>query len=239
MRRTSVVGLLVAVSSFLVPPRLAAQEPPPPTFSRDEGVFVVYRKGQVVASEEFRIVARGRTIEAQGETEITNPADPSEKLPKTTAKLALDSSWNLSSYSWRQTGQAQSRVDLTFNVNLIEVRVNWAGTKSQLRKFVLPANIAILDNNFMHHFALLLYRYDIARGGSQMFQIFVPQEVRPGLLSVEFLGAETIELGGQSVSLARYKVQTEALAMDLWADETRRLWRISLPAQGIEVIRQP
>ena len=239
MRRTSAFGLLVAVSSFLVPPRLGAQESPPPTFSRDEGVFVVYRKGQVVASEQFRIVARGRTIEAQGETEITNPANPSHKLPKTTAKLALDSSWNLSSYKWRQTGLAQSRVDLTFNVNLIEVRVKWAGSKRPLRKFVLPANIVILDTNFMHHFALLLYRYDIARGGSQMFQFFVPQEVRPGLITVEFLGAETIELGGQSVSLGRYKVQTEALAFDLWADETRRLRRISLPADGIEVIRQP
>ena len=195
------------VSSFLVPPRLGAQESPPPTFSRDEGVYVVYRKGQVVASEEFRIVARGRTIEAQGKTEITNPANPSQKLPKTTAKLALDSSWNLSSYKWRQTGRAQSRIDMTFNVNLIEVRIKWAGSKSQHRKFVLPANIVILDNNFMHHFALLLYRYDMARGGSQVFQIFVPQEVRPGLITVEFLGAETIELGGQSVSLGRYKVQ--------------------------------
>ena len=67
---------------------------------------MVYRKGQVVASEEFRIVARGRTIEAQGETEITNPSNPSRKLPKTTAKLALDSSWNLSSYKWRQTGRS-------------------------------------------------------------------------------------------------------------------------------------
>ena len=239
MRRTSALGLLVAVSSFLVPPRLGAQESPPPTFSRDEGVYVVYRKGQVMASEEFRIVARGRTIEAQGETEITDPANPSQKLPKTTAKLALDSSWNLSSYKWRQTGQAQSRVDMTFNVNLIEVRIKWAGSKSQHRKFVLPANIVILDNNFMHHFALLLYRYDMARGGNQVFQIFVPQEVRPGLLTVEFLGADTIELGGQSVSLGRYKVLTNALAIDLWADEKRRLLRISVPAEGIEVIRQP
>ena len=72
-----------------------------------------------------------------------------------------------------------------------------------------------------------------------MFQIFVPQEVRPGLLTVEFLGADTIELGGQSVSLGRYKVLTNALAIDLWADEKRRLLRISVPAEGIEVIRQP
>ncbi|MEE8257386.1 MAG: hypothetical protein V3R60_05790 [Acidobacteriota bacterium] len=237
--KASALGLFVAVSILFVAPRLGAQESPPPTFSRDEGVYVVYRNGQVMANEKFRIVARGRTIEAKGETTITNPANSSQTLPKSTAELTLDSSWNLSSYKWRQTGLKQSRIDLTFKANLIEARVRRAGSKTKLRQFLLPANIVILDNNFMHHFALLLYRYDMARGGSQLFQVFVPQEVRPGLLNVQFLGTETIELGGQSVLLGRYKVQTESLALDVWADEKRQLRRLSFPAEGIEVIRQP
>lgn len=239
LRKASALGLLVAVSSFFVPPRLGAQKSPPLTFSRDEGVYVVYRNGQVTANEKFRIVARGRTIEAKGETVVTNPANSSLKLPKSTAELTLDSSWNLSSYKWRQTGLKRSRIDLTFNGNLIEARVRRAGAKSQLRKFVLPANIVILDNNFMHHFALLLYRYDGARGGNQIFQVFVPQEVRPGLITIQFLGTETIELDGQSILLGRYKVQTETLALDVWADENRQLRRLSFPAEGVEVIRQP
>ncbi len=237
--KASALGLFVAVSSFFVPPRLGAQESPPPTFSRDEGSYVVYRNGQVMANEKFRIVARGRTIEAKGETTVTNPNNSSQMLPKSTAELTLDSSWNLSSYKWRQTGLKQSRIDLTFKANLIEARVRRAGSKTKLRQFLLPANIVILDNNFMHHFALLVYRYDMARGGSQVFQVFVPQEVRPGLLNVQFLGTETIELGGQSVLLGRYKVQTESLALDVWADEKRQLRRLSFPAEGIEVIRQP
>ena len=237
--KASALGLFVAVSIFFVPPRLSAQESPPPTFSRDEGVYVVYRNGQVMATEKFRIVAGGRTIEAKGETTVTNPDNSSQTLPKSTAELTLDSSWNLSSYQWRQTGPKQSRIDLTFKVNLIEARVRRAGSKSALRKFVLPANIVILDNNFMHHFAILLYRYDTARGGSQMFQVFVPQEVRPGLITIQFLGTETIELGGQSVLLGRYKVLTESIELDVWADEKRQLRRLSFPAEDIEVIRQP
>ena len=60
-----------------------------------------------------------------------------------------------------------------------------------------------------------------------MFRVFVPWGRVSGPLTIQFFGTETIELGGQEILLGRYKIQTESLALGVWADKKRKLRRLS------------
>ena len=232
----AVLGLCASLSLF-------GQAKSPPANFKDEGVFLVYQANRVIAVEEFSIEIDRSGIRAEGKTEFrVNPITKGSSS-KSVAELRLDGSWGLVSYRWRQTqtGGRGAKIQVTFKDKMVQVAVSPAEGPRQKRKFILSPDVAILDNNFMHHYGLLLKRFDPKRGGWQMFQVFIPQQVEPGLVTVEAKAKEEVDLdldGGRKARLNRYDIQSNSLKLTVWADDQGRLQRLSSPQQRIQIFRK-
>ena len=228
------LGLCASLSLF-------GQAKSRPADFKDEGVFLVYQANRVIAVEQFSIRIDRSGIRAEGETDFrVNPITKSTS-PKSVAKLRLAGSWDLVSYLWRQAGGRGAKIQVSFKDKMVQVVVSPAGGPRQKRKFILSPDVAILDNNFMHHYGLLLKRYDPKRGGRQMFQAFIPQQVDPGLVTVEAKAQEEVSLdldGGRKVRLNRYDIQSNSLKLTVWTDDQGRLQRLSSPQQRIQIYRK-
>jgi hypothetical protein len=62
-----------------------------------------------------------------------------------------------------------------------------------------PADGVIIDSNFFHHYALLLYRFS---GKQQaLFSAWDPQQLQAGGMTVRSLGNNTFEIGTENVKV--------------------------------------
>ena len=183
------------ILTFLAPAFLPAQEASSSTTFKDRGVFEIQQSGRAAATETFEIQIKADRIRGKGEIEF---AGRSASARKGSADLLLNRSWNLLSYRWVQDGPRKARIQVNYKKMLIELNISPPTGPHQVRKFLLRRDVAFLDDNFMHHFGLLVKRYDIAKGGSQMFQVLVPQQIRPGLMTVEALKKESVDLKGRN-----------------------------------------
>src|SRR6185436_7193224 len=81
------------------------------------------------------------------------------------------------------------------------IRVNIASPISEFQSIVagdtssadfrFPESGVILDNNFFHHYLVLMYR---VHAGQNDFSVFVPQDMRVGSASVRSTGNHTFDL---------------------------------------------
>ncbi len=64
--------------------------------------------------------------------------------------------------------------------------------------FRFPEGGVILDNNFFHHYLILLYR---VQAGQSSFSVFVPHDLRVGAATVRAAGPRTYDLEVGEVKL--------------------------------------
>ena len=84
-------------------------------------------------------------------------------------------------YEWSTQGTKKASASITFSGSTatIDLRVEGARPFTQQFTFNSP-QIAILDNNLYHQYAVLARLYDWNKKGVQTFSVLVPQEMTPG-----------------------------------------------------------
>ena len=115
-------------------------------------------------------------------------------------------------------------------------RAGLSGQKSDR----LPTGTLLLPVAFWGPFEALAQRLKGAAAGS-MLSTYNLDDVVP--LAVGRTVDETIDVGGRAVRARRTAVNFDlpgpgSLDADIWADESGRLLRVSIPAQGLEVVRE-
>jgi hypothetical protein len=95
-------------------------------------------------------------------------------------------------------------------------------------------HVAVLDNNLYYQYAVLARLYDWQAGGKQMFPVLIPQDMVPGNISVESLGAQQ-SAGGRYEAL---RASTPDLEIMLYVDPSHRLMRLEVPASSAVIERQ-
>jgi hypothetical protein len=94
--------------------------------------------------------------------------------------------------------------------------------------------IAVLDNNLYDQYAILARLYDWSAKGAQMFPVIIPQDVTPGMITVESQGRKSTESG----ELEALRVSTSDLEVDLYLDAKHHLIRLEVPSAKVVIVRQ-
>ena len=137
-------------------------------------------------------------------------------------------------YEWSTKARRKPAPPITFNGPTASVELRMEGARPFTQQFTFNSSqIAVLDNNLYHQYAILARLYDWEKKGAQTFSVIVPQEMTPGTITVESLGKQ--EAGG--AKLEELRVKTEDLEIDLFLDAQQRLVRIVSPAANAEILR--
>jgi hypothetical protein len=199
-------------------------------FTADKGTFRILAGGQQVGTEEFEIGPSGGDWIAHGTSEIKT----ADGVMHVTGTLELHADGTPVHYEWTTQGAKKASSTITFNGPAATIDLRIEGVKPYTQQFTFNSpQIAIIDNNLYHQYAVLARLYDRDKKGVQTFSVLVPQELTPGSVTVESVGSQ--DAGGKK--LDELVVKTEDLEIDLDLDGDR-LVRIVAPSTNAEIIRE-
>jgi len=229
---------ILAAFALAVDPR-AAQTPSAayPDLS-DHGVFEIYSVGKSLGTERFDIHVRSEQIEAQGEIHLRLEQDDKTMEVKTSPNLVLDPQLHPLSYTWSQKGPQSSQLSIDFHASPVRARYKTVSGQEDRRDFKLTKDVVVLDDNVLHHYQLVIARYDHKTGGKQTFPAFIPQEALPGVITVEAVGTGPVSVEGATLSLRHFVLTTELAHIDLWVDGQGHLQVVSVPEAQFQAVRK-
>jgi hypothetical protein len=234
-----VAALLAAAPlAGLLPPQATAPLAVLPASLADRGTFEISAGGRQVGTESFEIKVHGNQIEAQGEAHLEIEKDGKKIEVRTTSNLLLDSKFDPLSYTWSQKGTQSSQLSIDFRVDPVQVRYKTVGGQQDRRDFKLEKDVAILDDNVIHHYQLVLARYDATTGGTQAFRAFIPQDAAPGVVTLKALGSEPVTVDGRSRRLQHFALTAEQAQISLWADDQGHLQLVTAPDAQFQAMRR-
>lgn len=178
----------------------------------ESGRFTIKQDGRTIGTEEFTIQARDKGYVIDGKTRL---AADSATL---TSHMELDENLNVTAYEY-SNGKGTIRVRIDKDTSELKIIENKVESETNFR---FPPGASIVDNNFFHHYLILLYRI---KGADQTFPIFVPQDMQVGLARVH------------STASRNYSLEVGAVKLEATVDDKGRLLRLSVPAAKVVVER--
>jgi hypothetical protein len=182
------------------------------TVTPETARFTIRQDGRTIGTEEFTIRSRDRGWVVEGKTQLTG--DPSS----ITSRMELDENLNPTSYEYKR---GPGTIRLKIQNPLSEMTIGGQGADSST-EFRFPEGGLIIDNNFFHHYLVLLYK---VTGADQRFGIFVPQDMQVGQARVRSTGNRT------------YALEVGDVKLDATVDSAGRLTRLAVPAAKVVVER--
>jgi len=220
-------------------PAPAGQTPasaqPDPT---DRGTFELYAAGKSIGTERFEIRSHAEQVEAQSEIHLQVEQAGKVVEARTTSNLVLDPQLRPLAYTWTQRGTQSSHLEIDFRSSPVRTHYKTVSGQKDEREFKLPKDVVVLDDNVLHHYQLLLDRYDPAAGGKQTFQAFIPQEALPGVVTVEQAGMGPAPRGESAQNLRHFVLTTELARVDLWVDSNTHLQAVAVPEAQFQAVRK-
>lgn len=219
---------------------LAQEAPgnPPRTNVDDEGVFEILLAGRPTGTESFKIHSSPGKVEAQAEIYLHVEQNGKTVVIQSFPDLVMDPQLRPVTYTWNQKGPQSSRLEMDFRGKLAKVRYKTVSGNEDNRAFGLQPDVAVLDDNVVHHFQLIIDRYREMGGGKQTFHVFVPQEALPSLMTVQDAGNAPVTTDGNTANLRHLLITTDITHVDLWVDDQQRIQRVSVPGAQLEAIRK-
>ena len=178
------------------------------------GHFTIYQDGKKIGTEDFSITPQQSGYLATGHTQISVSAQTFDLQ----SRMELDEKLSPMSYEFQSKGSA---IRLKIGNPLSEFEYTVDG-KTEPHDIRFPADGAIIDDNFFHHFVILLYRAGL---GAASIPTFVPQQSTVGTLTIRPAGNRTFEL------------ETSNLKLIATTDADGRLIRLTVPDAKVVVER--
>jgi hypothetical protein len=204
----------------------------------DEGEFVISLAGRPMGTEKFRIHSSPTKVEAQGEIRLHIEQNGKSVAVQSFPDLLLDPQLRPVTYTWNQKGPQASRLEVDFSGELARVRYTTINGKEDTRDFALPRDVVVLDDNVVHHYQLIIARFQAMGGGKQTLRVFVPQEALPSLLTVEDMGNAATAIDGVTANLRHLLITTDVTHIDLWVDDQQHIEQFSVPQAQLEAVRK-
>ncbi len=239
------LGLLL-IPALMAAPSKDKQKQEDAGQSVDSGSFGVFMNGHRVATETFSIQQDGKgslvTSEFKSEQGLDKALQSSE--------LQLDSNGEIRKYEWKETLPEKITATVTPNDQFLNEQVSSGpGEKPLDQPFLLPASTSILDDYFLVHREVLLWKY-LATGCHQekgqlqcpmheraQFGTLNPHSRSSAPVTVEFAGKEKVTLRGAERELNRFDLKGEAGDWVFWMDDQFKLVRIVIADENTEVLR--
>jgi hypothetical protein len=186
-----------------------------PAVKTESARFNVLQDGKRIGSEEFSIAARGSGYIAEGRTRISSGGQSLDLR----SRMDLDAQLRPTYYEVESKGNL-IRLRIAQPVSELEVSVQGKAEPVDVR---FPADGAILDDNFFHHYLILVYR--AALTATTSVPTMVPQQ--------RTLGNVNIRAGANNT----YEIETSNLRITATADADGRLIRLVVPDAKVVVER--
>jgi hypothetical protein len=204
----------------------------PSVFSADKGKLRIVIGGQTVGSEDFEIAPSG---DAWVEHSSMSAHAPGGGDVKAAGQLKLAADGSPLHYDWSAEAQKKATGAVDFSGGTAKCSADLGGAAPLRKDFVFNSpRVAVLDNNLYYQFGVLARVYDWKAGGKQTFPVLIPQDMVPGTISVESLGAQQ-SAGGKFEAV---RVSTPDLEVMVYLDSAHRLMRIEVPSSSVTIERQ-
>src|SRR5438477_2818308 len=220
--------LLILIFGFAL---AHAQKTDGGSFHPDKGKFSVLLDGKSIGHEDFEIAPNGAGWLARGTTTIKSDKGGDTKV---TGNLTLQPDGSPVAYDWSAQTDKTNGAHILFANSIAKITLQMQGAQpfEQDLTFTSPL-IAVLDNNLYYQYAVLARLYDWSKRGSQQLPVLIPQELTPGMISLESTGSASS--GGKSYEGLR--VTTTDLEIDLLLDTNHKLMRLEVPSAKVAVVR--
>jgi len=241
MRRVLLAGTVAVVMTLGSPhafsaqaaaqasPQAAAQNPP---LVPDKGTFRILLDGAEIGTEQFETAPSGNVWTVRSETLVRVPGSGEMR---SSGELRISADGTPLGYKWSAQAEKKTSGSVEFDKGTAKTSIDAGGKEPFLQDFVFPSpRVAVLDNNLYHQFALVALLYNWTAKGRQTFPVLIPQDMTPGSISLESLGARTIE----AAQLEALRVNSADLEIVLYFDARRRLMRLEVPAASVAVVRR-
>ena len=206
----------------------APAQPPPASFT-------VFLSGVAIGSEQVTVAAsaEGWTIRTTGRL--------GAPVSLTTARFELryDRDWKPLSLEIDASLRGQPLVLKTAFANGKATSSIIQGGQNTQKTDDVAADTVVLPNLFFGAYEALAFRLASASPGTQIRAYIAPQvEIAVSLNSVS---SERIQTAGRVIAAKRYTLAfanpTSTSAVELWVDDSSRMIRVYMPAQGLDVAR--
>jgi hypothetical protein len=157
---------------------------------------------------------------------------------RTSPNLILDPQLHPLSYTWSQKESQSSQLSIDFRALPVRGRYKPVSGEEEQRDFKLTKDVVVLDDNVLHHYQLVVARYDQTTGGKQTFHAFIPQEALSGVITVEQTGMEPVSVEGETLNLRHLILTTELARVDLWVNDQAHLQVVSVPEAQFKAVRK-
>lgn len=213
--------------------------PSPAANLDDRGTFVISLEGRPIGTEKFSIQSFADRIEGEAEIQLRAKRGAQSLSVKSSPRLILNPQFEPQTYSVTQKGTPEFHLEVNFRAPFSVSRLRLAGqTSDDERQFALSKDVVVLDDNVVHHYQILVDRFALKSDKKQTFSAYVPQEALPGVLTVEEVGNDEVELDGRKVPLRHLVLSTELAQIDLWVDSQQHLQRVYNSTLQLEAVRK-
>ena len=162
-----------------------------------------------------------------------------KRMTFSTKMVLAKSSWTPISYTYKYTsGDTGDSYEVAVKNAKISRILNRGGRTSEVDA-PIPLNMVIVDYNVYHQYDYLIRKYDVKKGGRQLFADFVPLIGDDIPLALTFLGNVDLNYERGSIPSRNYKIEFIGIwSVSLFVDADGRLLRLLIPSQDLEVVRK-
>jgi hypothetical protein len=197
----------------------------------DKGKFSVVLDGKTIGHEDFEIAPTGAGWLARGTTTLKSDKGAETKV---SGNLTLQPDGSPVAYDWSAQTDKTNGAHILFANSIAKITLQMQGAQpfEQDLTFASPL-IVVLDNNLYYQYAVLARLYDWSKRGTQQLPVLIPQELTPGMITLESTGSASS--GGKSYEGLR--VTSTDLEIDLLLDTNHKLMRLEVPSAKVSVVR--
>lgn len=217
-------------------------------FARDEILpytqsYVIEIKGERAGNESVfeKRGSDGELISTSEHEIFVTDGMQNKRMAFTTRMVFPKGSLNPSSYSYRyktEGTEAGDSYDVTVKDGQVTRVLNRGGRSSEATVPFLPTMV-ILDVNVYHQYDYLIRRYDLKKGGRQLFADFVPVIGNDIPLAVTYQGNEILKLNKDELAIQNFQIEFVGIwTASVSVDKNGHLVRMISPAQDLKVIRK-
>jgi len=204
----------------------------------EKGSFKIFVEGQQKGTEEYEIVPAGNRFVAKGKIHLTITRDEKPVQYFIDSELEMQPDFDPIRYTMVQKFEGNSAsIKMVFGNGKATAEF-MTGSGTERRDYQLAPEVAVLDDNVFHQYALLAQRYNFDRSGLQEFPAFIPQESIGGILHVLYKGDEKIDVNGKTEEAQHLVVDTNDLKIDLYVEgKDHRMVKMEVPSSQVTVVR--
>ncbi|NLT65669.1 MAG: hypothetical protein GXX84_03610 [Acidobacteria bacterium] len=224
-------GVLIFLG-FILPAVIGAEQ----NAWRDEARFEIFVNGEEIGEERFSIRASGDSVTSSSTLSFKTPR--SGQSVRIETQLAANARFVPKNYEVRtDINGKKGIVKGVFAPGEASFEYLAAGkpTKSGL---LVGDEYLVLDTNVFHHFVFVGRLFDLGnKENAQSVEVVIPQELENGILRIREVGIEKIRVDGKNRELHHLSADSGTVQIDLWIDDKNVLYKIALPAKGLEIVR--